>query len=162
MSSRGLRGLCTGFVQQSSDGEEEVQSSPTPTDHASTPRAVDSTLASKQTADSSTQTDNFLEQATEQSSTQTAPTPEQPPSVPPALQTPSAALTPQIPIAVPARARIPLSRPQSPEPCKPCRSSCFPATLVFVCAFVFVMALAIARDSSGRNLITEGSSTQPT
>lgn len=143
------------IVHHSSTEEEKDQSSPTLIDHASPPKAVDGALASKETADNSTQTDSTLEQATTQS-TQTDPAPEQPPAMPPTLQTPNAARTLQTITAIPTRARIPLSRPLPPEPYKPCRCCipCIPAILIIICAFVIVMALAFARDPNGHGSIS--------
>ena len=138
-------------VPQSST-EEESRSSPPPPYRAS-PEAVDNTLASKQTTDSSTQTDTDTnaEQATGQSIPTDAAL-QQNPSVSVTLQPPNAAPAPHIPNAAPARARIPLSRPPSPEPNKAC-GSCLPATLVIICAFVVVMVLAFARDPNGSRIV---------
>lgn len=132
--------------------------SPTPKDHASPLQAIDSALASKEMADNRTQTDSTLGQATNQS-IQTDPAPEQPPAMPPTLQTPNAAPILQTMTAIPTRARIPLIRPLSPEPYKPCRS-CFLATLIIICAFVIVMALALARDPNGRISYSGGTPTK--
>lgn len=87
---------------QQSFTEEAIRSSPPPTDCASPPKAVDSVLTSKQTADSSTQTDSA---------------PQQNPNISIMLQPYDAAPTLQTPNqAVPSRERIPLSSPLYFEP----------------------------------------------